>query len=150
MKECKLTKGVLITSVFLTLFALPFHSLVIKVLYKVCKMTQPRHKIMMSLTISDALQIFTSALIVIFLQIFSATQYQKVVCRYTQTVGIFFFIVTLFVLRVAECCSVTECCRMSQSVAECRRVSQSVEDCRRDRKFSISVTWVADMGIGGL
>ena len=128
MKECKLTKGVLITSVFLTLFALPFHSLVIKVLYKVCKMTQPRHKIMMSLTISDALQIFTSALIVIFLQIFSATQYQKVVCRYTQNSWNIFL--HSHIVCVA-CCRVLQCNRVLQNVAECCRVSQSVTECRR-------------------
>ena len=95
--ECKFTEGAIITSVFVTFFALPFHLLMMKILYKNCEMTLPRHKIMISLTASDALQIFASVLLSTFQQIFSVTQYREAACRYLQAIAIFFLTLTLFV-----------------------------------------------------
>ena len=94
--NCIASEG-LIMAVFFTFFALPVHLLMMKILYKDCEMALPRHKIMMSLTISDALQIFIITVLKTFQQIISATRYHEAACRYMQTIKIFSVTVTLFV-----------------------------------------------------
>ena len=94
---CSVPNIALFMGVFLTIFVLPIHLLMIKILYKVCEMTLPRHKIMMSLTISDALQIFTITVLMICNKISKETSYYDVACKYNHAIIIFFGTVTLFV-----------------------------------------------------
>ena len=93
----KITVGSLVVGAFLTFSALPFHLLMIKILYKDCEMALPRHKIMASLTISDALQIVTVTVLSIFQQIFSMTRYREAAYRYIYIIGTFSITITLFV-----------------------------------------------------
>ena len=91
---CQLTSYILFTAVFLIIFALPVHLLMIKILYKDCQLVLPRHKIMMSLTISDALHISTMSLTMIFRKIISESSQIETECKYIQ-------------LMVALCASIT-------------------------------------------
>ena len=95
--DCGISEAALFTAIFLIFFALPAHCLVMKILYKDCEMTLPRHKIMMSLILSDALQIFIIAVSTIIQKNFIGTQYHEAACRYIQANGIIFVVCTMFV-----------------------------------------------------
>ena len=97
INDCKFTEGAITTSVILTFFALPFHLLMMKILFKDCEMALPRHKIIMSLTTSDALQISIATVLSTFYQIFNETRYKEAACRYLQPIGIFLVAVTSLV-----------------------------------------------------
>ena len=94
---CQFTENTLMTAVFLIVFALPVHLLMIKILYKDCQLALPRHKIMVSLTMSDALQISVMSLTMIFRKIISTSNHTQSECRYIQAIAIFFATVTLIV-----------------------------------------------------
>ena len=94
---CQFTDNALVTAVFLIVFALPVHLLMIKILYKDCQLALPRHKIMMSLTISDAVQISVMSLTIISLKIFSTSNHIQSECRYILVISVLFATVTLIV-----------------------------------------------------
>ena len=94
---CQFTENTLMTAVFLIVFALPVHLLMIKILYKDCQLALPRHKIMMSLTMSDALQISIMSLTMIFRKIISISSHTQSECRYIQVIAIFLATITLIV-----------------------------------------------------
>ena len=94
---CHQPDATLLAAIFLAIFALPFHLLLMKILYKDCELTLPHHKVMMSLTLSDALQIFTGSAFVICRKILSMVQNQEAACTYSLKVGEFFIIITWIV-----------------------------------------------------
>ena len=97
---CHQPDATLLAAIFLVIFALPFHLLLMKILYKDCELTLPHHKVMMSLTLSDALQIFTASAFVICRKILSLVQNQEEACKYSILVGQFFITVTLIISSI--------------------------------------------------
>ena len=91
------TESILFTAIFLIIFALPVHLMMIKILYKDCQHALPRHKIMISLTISDALQISAMSFTIIFREIICGSNQHEVKCNYIQMLAAFFATVTLIV-----------------------------------------------------
>ena len=92
---CQVMENALVTAVFLIIFALPVHLLMIKILYKDCQLVLPRHKIMMSLTISDALQISTLSLTTVTRKIVIESSQNEVACKYILIIATFIGTVTL-------------------------------------------------------
>lgn len=84
-------------SLFLVIFALPVHILLIKILWKDAQLDLPRHKIMFSLAVSDSLQIFIVSISVILRQIFSSDDNHAVLCHAQQYVVTFFSVLTVIV-----------------------------------------------------
>ena len=94
---CYQPDATLIGSIILVIFALPVHLLLMKIFYIDCQLTLPHHKIMMSLTLSDALQIFILSAWVLCRRILGMIQNQEAACKYSQTVVLFFVTVTFLV-----------------------------------------------------
>ena len=94
---CQVMENALVTAVFLIIFALPVHLLMIKILYKDCQLVLPRHKVMMSLTISDALQISALSLTTISRKIVIESSQNEVACKYILIIATLFGTVTLVV-----------------------------------------------------
>ena len=143
--DCQVSEGALFTAIFLIFFGLPAHFLMMKILYKDCEMTLPRHKIMMSLTLSDALQIFNIAASTIFLKSFNVTQYREDACRSIQAAGIFFVTGTMFVSSLSIVSLSIEryiTCIHGLHVYQILTAKRVV--------FAISIQWIIGTGIGVL
>ena len=95
--DCYQSESTLIGAILLVTFALPVHVLLMKILYKDCQLTLPHHKVMISLTLSDSLQIFAVCALVLCRGILGMIKNQKAVCLYSQAVILFFIIVTFIV-----------------------------------------------------
>ena len=96
----KLEEGVLFAIIFPLICALPMHLLMAKILYKDCQLALPRHKIMLSLTISDALQIFVVFVTIIFESLISGTKHEEAACKYIKRTRAIFIPLTFFVSSV--------------------------------------------------
>ena len=95
--SCRPTDSILFTTIFLITVVFPVHLLMIKILYKDCQLALPHHKIMVSLTISDALQISVMSLTIILREILRESSQHTVECNYIQMFAAFFATVTLIV-----------------------------------------------------
>ena len=103
---CPLVENTVAAAVFLIIFALPIHLLMIKILYKDCQLVLPRHKVMMSLTMSDALQISVISLTIISRKIIIESSQNEVACKGILIAATFFGTVTLVVssLNIVSLC----------------------------------------------
>ena len=135
----------LLSAIGLILFALPVHMLMAKILCKDTELALPRHQIMLSLTISDALQIFVLSGSIIFYQSFKATQHKEAACYIIQGVVLFFgtatmvassmSIVTLSIERYISC---IYCFYLHQILTRKRVV------------IMIAAQWIIAAGLGAL
>ena len=94
--DCHQSDYTFATAVFLIVFALPVHLLMIKILYKDCQLALPRHKVMMSLTISDAVQISVMSLTIMSQKAIESSQ-NKVACKHVLIIAVLCATVTLIV-----------------------------------------------------
>ena len=81
---CQKLEGSLFIPLFLLICVLPTHLLMAKILYRDCQLALPRHKIMLSLTVSDALQIFAASITIISGNIINGTKYGGASCKYIE------------------------------------------------------------------
>ena len=78
-------------------FVLPLHILIGKILWKDAQLTLPRHKIMLSLTASDSLQIFSISCSMIAVMAFSSQPYEESACNILNGILLFFATTTMTV-----------------------------------------------------
>ena len=83
-------------AIIVSSLALPFHILMAKVLVKDVGLTLPHHQIMLSLTISDALQIFGVASLAPFVLGLQLTT-ESFLCDIVRDISVFLFSLTVFV-----------------------------------------------------
>ena len=89
-----------IASIVLSLLALPLYILLVKVLVKDVGLSQPRHQIMLALTISDALQIFGVSSVTLLVMILQLTT-ESVVCGILRDFVVFTSSLTIIVSSLA-------------------------------------------------
>ena len=87
-------------SIVLQFLALPFHMMMIKVLAKDVHLALPRHRIMLTLSLSDGLQVFTVFFFTVLIIPFQLTT-DSMACLVFRNVVIFFASQTLFVSSFA-------------------------------------------------
>ena len=76
------------TSIALTLLALPFHILMMKILAKDVELSKPRHQIMFCLSVADALQIFSISSVTMVMKAFDLTT-ESGTCHILRDITIF-------------------------------------------------------------
>lgn len=86
----------------LLFLALPVHLLIVKILCVDAQLVLPRHKIMLSLTVSDALQILIVSIYFVMKQPLLTAIKNDTICSITENTMLFFGILTL----VASSCSI--------------------------------------------
>ena len=89
-----------IASIVVSLLALPFHTLILKILTKDIGLTLPHHRIVFALTISDAVQIF-SASCSCSLGMISQSTTDSVTCRILRDIIVFTSSLTVVVSSLA-------------------------------------------------
>ena len=91
--EAPLTIAIILIGIFL-----PVHLLIAKILCIDAQLALPRHKIMLSLTTSDSLQVCSAALYIIFINVFNTTSNEAISCNMVNTINtvmLFFVVLTL-------------------------------------------------------
>ena len=86
--------------VTISLFALPFHILMIKVLISDLHLNLPRYKILLCLSISDAMQIFVTSFCVTIARVFSLTTGSSL-CHISRKILLFNISVTITISSLA-------------------------------------------------
>lgn len=96
--SCVNERGGTIALIIISL-ALPFHALIVKILLKDISLSVQRHTIMLSLAVSDSLQIIVLLSANLAIKVFNLTT-QSFTCHVVRIIGIFFAVLLHYQLSV--------------------------------------------------
>ena len=145
IESCSGGVQTLLAAIGLILFALPVHMLMAKILYKDTELALPRHQIMLSLTVSDALQIFVVSGSLIFNDSFKATQHKEAACYIMQVLVQLFGTITVVVSSMSI---VTLSIERYISCIHCFYLHQILT--RKRVVIMIAAHWIIAVGLGAL